>query len=618
MPTKSLPSAPNLEHLKYQAKDLLKASHNQQPEALARIREFHPEFAEKAGPEIQAATFSLSDAQLVVAREYGFESWARLKRHVESLAGGTIKSEDNGSALSPGQTHAERVAQFLAYACPDHHIRGGIAHIMARNAAMRLLKSDPEIARANLYTACVCGEIDVVKRILSERPTAVSEKHAPSGTDRSGVGSSEDIFSDKLGSKNWEPLLYLCFARVPIAAAEENTVAIARALLDCGANPNVYFMAGNSRYTPLVGVIGEGEENRLPHSQRDALAALLLERGANPFDIQVIYNLHFQNNLLWYLKLIYQTSIRTGRRHVWDDPDWSMLGMGGYGCGARFLLTIAIRQNDMALAEWTLDHGANPNAAPPAAKTLPQTSLHEYALQLGRGEIATLLAEHGATIASTKGEDPFTSACFSLNRHEAERLARERPDYLLSPRLLMDAAKMNRADVVKLLLDLGMSPNIADPGEGNQHALHVAAYSDSVAVAELLIQRGAEVDFRESNYSGTALDFAVYGERWQAIELLSRHSKDVWALTFLGRVERLRDLLTVNPKLAQTVSPDGETPLMYLPDDESAAVEIARLFLDHGADLSVRNKQGKSAADLARKRHLDEAASILEKASKPV
>ena len=35
-----------------------------------------------------------------------------------------------------------------------------------------------------------------------------------------------------------------------------------RALLDRGANPNAYFMTGNSRYTPLVGVIGEGEEDR--------------------------------------------------------------------------------------------------------------------------------------------------------------------------------------------------------------------------------------------------------------------------------------------------------------------------------------------------------------------
>ena len=38
-----------------------------------------------------------------------------------------------------------------------------------------------------------------------------------------------------------------------------------------GANPNAFFMAGDSSYTPLVGVIGEGEEGRTAHPERDAL-----------------------------------------------------------------------------------------------------------------------------------------------------------------------------------------------------------------------------------------------------------------------------------------------------------------------------------------------------------
>src|SRR6202035_2761282 len=81
---------------------------------------------------------------------------------------------------------------------------------------------------------------------------------------------------------------------------------IARAFLDRGANPNVYFMAGDSRYTPLTGAIGEGEEGRPAHQQRDALVWLLLERGANPYDQQVIYNIHFNGKVLWFLKLIYE------------------------------------------------------------------------------------------------------------------------------------------------------------------------------------------------------------------------------------------------------------------------------------------------------------------------
>lgn len=83
MPVRVLPPNPNLEHLKYQAKDLMKdqAAHN--AGAAQRIREFHPRFGRAADAEIFAAGFKLSDAQLTIAREAGFPSWTRLKRHIE-------------------------------------------------------------------------------------------------------------------------------------------------------------------------------------------------------------------------------------------------------------------------------------------------------------------------------------------------------------------------------------------------------------------------------------------------------------------------------------------------------------------------------------------------------
>jgi hypothetical protein len=83
MPVRRLPSNPNLEHLKYQAKDLLKERAALAPGAAQRIREFHPRFRRATDTGIFDAQLSLSDAQLTIAREYGFPSWARLKRHIE-------------------------------------------------------------------------------------------------------------------------------------------------------------------------------------------------------------------------------------------------------------------------------------------------------------------------------------------------------------------------------------------------------------------------------------------------------------------------------------------------------------------------------------------------------
>ena len=83
MPVRRLPENPSLDHLKYQAKDLLKAHAARSLAAAQLIREFHPRFAKSSDAEIFNARLKLGDAQLTIAREAGFPSWPRLKRHIE-------------------------------------------------------------------------------------------------------------------------------------------------------------------------------------------------------------------------------------------------------------------------------------------------------------------------------------------------------------------------------------------------------------------------------------------------------------------------------------------------------------------------------------------------------
>ncbi len=83
MPTKQLPANPSLEHLKYQAKDLLRQHALREASSAQRLREFHPNLRRAADEEIFSTHLTLSDAQLAIAREYGFASWTRLKRHIE-------------------------------------------------------------------------------------------------------------------------------------------------------------------------------------------------------------------------------------------------------------------------------------------------------------------------------------------------------------------------------------------------------------------------------------------------------------------------------------------------------------------------------------------------------
>ena len=71
MSNRHFPVRPDLDQLKHQAKDLLRAMHRGDPDAIAELAEHHPE-------TLDPAKAKLADAQLVLAHTYGAPSWPRL------------------------------------------------------------------------------------------------------------------------------------------------------------------------------------------------------------------------------------------------------------------------------------------------------------------------------------------------------------------------------------------------------------------------------------------------------------------------------------------------------------------------------------------------------------
>jgi hypothetical protein len=84
--SRELPRQPHLDVPKREARELLKEYRAKQPEAFERIRKRHPKFHNPADDDLVAAAFRLSDAQLVIAREYGFSNWTQLKERIRSNA----------------------------------------------------------------------------------------------------------------------------------------------------------------------------------------------------------------------------------------------------------------------------------------------------------------------------------------------------------------------------------------------------------------------------------------------------------------------------------------------------------------------------------------------------
>lgn len=105
MPTKRLPAQPNLDHLKGQAKDLLKRHAARAPEALQRFREFHPRFSGLDDAAVADTKPTLSDAQLALAREYGYATWTALKR--------TVDDKSRAAGVGKEKPHHERIADPL-------------------------------------------------------------------------------------------------------------------------------------------------------------------------------------------------------------------------------------------------------------------------------------------------------------------------------------------------------------------------------------------------------------------------------------------------------------------------------------------------------------------------
>src|SRR5256885_15428124 len=87
---------PDLDQLKRQAKELLRAFLGDEPEATVEVQAHYS--------RADRATFALHDAQLVLARSYGFESWPKLKAYVDGVTVKRLADAIHAGDLAQVQT----------------------------------------------------------------------------------------------------------------------------------------------------------------------------------------------------------------------------------------------------------------------------------------------------------------------------------------------------------------------------------------------------------------------------------------------------------------------------------------------------------------------------------
>ena len=104
----SLPVRPDLEHLRREAKQLLQGLRAESPAAIRRVEAV-----------AQSLPVSLSTAQLVVAREYGFASWPQLKALVTRMSSGGVRYDSIGHGYSDYRRADPRIAAAIMSALGD-------------------------------------------------------------------------------------------------------------------------------------------------------------------------------------------------------------------------------------------------------------------------------------------------------------------------------------------------------------------------------------------------------------------------------------------------------------------------------------------------------------------
>jgi len=580
-PARTLPPHPNLDQLKRQAKELLEACRAGQPAAIAEAQAYF------RGRD--ATAFALHDAQLVLARAYGFDSWPRLKAFIDGLTGRSAPIQPLELESAGGRDTWDTLVAASA---------GDVVTLR------RLLRRDRRLARATYWYAPAIhfaareGHLDAVRVLLE------------AGADPEENGLNDRTLIEMARERGHEPIAQMLeqarHERGRVAAQPENhpihraaalgDLDTLRMLLD--ADATLVNRGGRRGLTPLdCAVIGRnrpavnllldrganihaltpddlqaidfavwGERRQPPDAD---LVSLLVSRGAT-YDLTIAAALGDVATVRRMIEAApdrirearpggrrpLSTAVEFGRDEVvrlllqrGADPRWEERD-SPHGKSLHF----ASRLGNFAIVKLLLEHGADPNedidstASPTVFAATPEIRALLESHGGDKGLYDTTWVEEDDERLQQIAADPAAHAerigpAITMSAHRPELLAR-----LLEAGIRMPAIHTScqgylvKPDALRLLLAHGMSPD--QMNWQHQTLLHHASTQDTTECAAILLDAGATLTVRDDDYRSTPLAWAARANRPQMVEfLLSRGAPvalpddDAWA-TPLAWAER--------------------------------------------------------------------------------
>jgi ankyrin repeat protein len=458
-----LPSRADLAQQKKQAKELLQSFKSGDAEARARVRTVLPD----------KQKIALADAQLVLAREYGFSSWAALKQHIESSAEATTSPEERmHHAFSRHDANAVRTLfgeypelrkrinePLFAFDSPaivafagdpamvevllefgaDPNRRsdwwaGGFHALYSATGAA----ADRLIAAGAVPDACAAAHLDrpdLLARMIADDPARVHE--------RGGDGQTPLHFAT---SRRVIDLLLTAGADIDARCVDHRSTA-AEWMLDQKRGVGRFDMA---RY--LV--------------ERGASVDIFLAAALGLTD-RVGAMLHANPTLL---------DLRTGRGDYGEQPPSSY-----------------------HIYMWTIGDSRSPL---------------DVAAQFEQQETVRTMLEFASPLQR------FLQVCRRGDEAQARLMLREHPGIIesMTPddhRAISDAAWNGDARAVALMSDIGFDPRT--PGHDGGTALHCAAWEGSAETVAVLLSRPdarSLLAIRDARYNATPLGWCSHGSRF--------------------------------------------------------------------------------------------------------
>lgn len=383
IPTRKLREHPDLDQLKRQAKELLDAFRAHEPAAVAEVNAWY----RGADP----ASFALHDAQLVLARAHGFESWPKLKAHIDGVTAARLcEAADNGD-LDAVRTLLTRRPELVDAGRGE--VRPLHTAILRSDAAMvRLLLefgADTEggiwpnrEATVPYVMARERGEDEIAGLLMAER-----ERRGARGP--RGPNDVTRELREAYMSGNEEAVVAVFERHPEIAAmcppdgvtmlhqaAGRGALSMMKWLLDHGAEVNRRCQRDEHRlqeWTALdFAASGEGGEWLFDSEKFQRVAALLLEHGAE-------------------LRPISAAALGRGD-YLERCPNEDIAG--------KRALEAAVKANQLETLRQLLDRGLDPDErmpfGPPANQEWTAGAPLFQAVVLKRIEMVRLLLERGA------------------------------------------------------------------------------------------------------------------------------------------------------------------------------------------------------------------------------